>query len=64
VDWLDRPLGPLRVRAWGLIVNFLANAVALYGLAGYLRSGEGAIVMVVGISLTLVCILTLAAPSR
>ena len=64
MDWLDRPLGPLRVRAWGLIGNFLANAVALYGLARYLRSGDGVIVMTVGIGFTLVFILLLATPSR
>jgi len=33
MEWLDRPLGPLRVRAWGLLLNMLANAVALFGLA-------------------------------
>ncbi len=64
MDWLDRSVGPLRVRAWGLIGNFLANALALYGLAGYLRSGEGAGAMAAGAGLTLLFILLLATPSR
>ena len=63
MDWLDRPLGPLRARAWGLIGNFLANAVALYGLANYLRSGEGTGALAVGIGFTLAFLLVLATPS-
>ena len=36
---LDRRYGPFPGRVWGLIVNLFANALALYGFAGYLRGG-------------------------
>ncbi len=32
MDWIDRPLGAIRIRAWGLLANMGANATALYGL--------------------------------
>jgi len=64
VEWLDRPLGPLRVRGWGLLGNFIANAVALYGLASYLQSGTGVVSMVLGGGLTVLFLLVLATPAR
>jgi len=57
-------MGPLRVRAWGLIGNFIANAVALYGLANYLQSGTGVFSMALGGGLTLLFLLVLATPAR
>jgi len=64
VDWLDRPLGPMRIRAWGLVLNFLANALALYGLALFLGDGSGVVPLVSGLSLTAGLLLILAVPSR
>ena len=61
---LERKLGPLRIRAWGLVVNLLANATALYGLARWLDDGSGMPILITGTSLTLVCIAVLAAPAR
>ena len=61
---LDRRYGIWSARVWGLIVNLLANALALYGLVGYLRDGTHVVHLVVGILVTTACILVLAKPSR
>lgn len=64
MEWLDRPLGPLRVRAWGLLLNMLANAVALYGLQAVLRDGSGQLVLTAGVAASIGLIAILAVPSR
>jgi hypothetical protein len=51
-------------RVWGLIVNFIGNATAIYGLAGWVRDGSRLPVFLIGIVITVVCILLLAKPSR
>ena len=61
---LDRRYGIWPGRVWGLIVNLLANALALYGLVGYLRDGTHLVPLVSGILLTAACVLLLAKPSR
>jgi hypothetical protein len=50
-------------RVWGLILNFIGNALAIYGLAGLIRDGSRLPVFVVGAAVTLACILILAKPS-
>lgn len=63
--WLDRKLGPMRIRAWGLMVNFAFNAMALVGLAYTLRSGSGVTtLLVVGAVGTVSTIALLAVPDR
>ena len=37
---LDRRYGIWSGRVWGLIVNLLANALALYGLVGFLAGRD------------------------
>jgi hypothetical protein len=61
---LERRYGFLTGRVWGLIVNLLANALALYGLVGYLRDGTHVGPLVLGVLVTAACILILAKPSR
>ena len=61
---LDRRYGVWSGRVWGLILNLLANALALYGLVGFLRDGTHRIPLVLGILGTLACVLILAKPSR
>lgn len=61
---LDHRYGPWSARVWGLIVNLVANALALYGLAGYLRDGSRQLHLVVGLAVTVGCILLLARPSH
>jgi len=61
---LDRRVGIWPLRVWGLIVNLLANALALYGLVGFLRDGTHIVPLVVGIAVTITCVLVLALPSR
>ncbi len=36
---LDRRYGIWSGRVWGLILNLLANTLALYGLVGFIRDG-------------------------
>ena len=60
---IDRRLGPMRLRAWFLIANFLFNAIALYGLSRLMVAGEGVGLMVVGILGTLGCLAVLSQPN-
>ncbi|MEQ8689642.1 MAG: hypothetical protein RIC89_02240 [Pseudomonadales bacterium] len=64
MEWLDRPLGPMRVRAWGLIANMLANALALYGLSQVLGNGSGHVLLAAGAALSLSLIALIAVPSQ
>ena len=61
---LDRRYGIWPLRVWGLIVNLMANALALYGLVGFVRDGTHLVPLVLGVVVTLVCVLVLATPSR
>jgi hypothetical protein len=61
---LDRRYGIWSGRVWGLIVNLLANALALYGLVGFLRDRTHVVPLVLGVLVTAACILLLAKPSR
>ena len=61
---LDQKVGLFSVRVWGLIVNLLANALALYGLTHYLRDGTHLAHLVAGLVVTGICILWLAKPSQ
>jgi len=60
---LERRVGPWSLRVWGLILNFLANGLALYGAAGVLRDGSGWLLLVSGLVVTAGCMLVLAVPS-
>ena len=64
MDWIDRPLGPMRIRAWGLLANMGANATALYGLQQVLRDGSGQVTLAVGVVLSLVLVALIAVPSK
>ena len=61
---IDRRVGPMRLRAWFLIANFLFNALALYGLSRLMVAGEGVGLLVVGIMGTLGCLAVLSQPYR
>jgi hypothetical protein len=61
---LDRRYGIWSGRVWGLVVNLLANALALYGLVGFLRDRTHVFPLVLGTLVTLACVLLLAKPSR
>ena len=61
---IDRRLGPLRLRAWFLIVNFVCNALALYGLSRVLVADGGVGILAVGVAGTIVCLAVLSQPSR
>ena len=60
---LEDKAGPWTLRVWFLILNFLANAVALYGLARLLDDGTGVLFLVIGGAVTLICIGILSAPA-
>ena len=61
---LDRRYGIWSGRVWGLIVNLIDNTMALYGLVGFLRDGTHLIPLIVGVLVTLACVLLLAIPNR
>jgi hypothetical protein len=61
---LDRHFGIWTGRVWGLIVNLLGNALALYGLVGFLRDGTHVVPLVSGVLVSAACILILAKPNR
>lgn len=61
---IDRRLGPLRLRAWFLVANFVCNALALYGLSRVLVTGGGTVILAVGVVGTIVCLAVLSQPSR
>lgn len=61
--FLDRRVGPWSGRVWGLIVNLGANAMALWGVASVMRTGEGWIWIVLGGVATAICISALALPA-
>jgi len=60
---IDSRYGPFSGRVWGLVINFGANALALYGLAGFLRDGTHLVHLTVGPIVTVACVLLLARPS-
>ncbi|WP_040481431.1 hypothetical protein [Luminiphilus syltensis] len=64
MEWLDRPLGPMRIRAWGLLANMMANALALYGLSQVLSNQGGHVLLAVGFTLSVLFIALLAVPSE
>lgn len=61
---IDRRLGPLRLRAWFLVANFLFNALALYGLSRVLVADAGHGILLVGVVGTIGCLAVLSQPSR
>ena len=59
----DRMIGPWRLRVWGLILNFIGNAMALFGIVAYVE--EGAVgLLIAGSLITVACIAVLSIPSR
>ena len=61
---LDKKLGPWPLRVWGLVLNFIGNAVAIYGALGFIRDGSRLSMLIIGVVITLTCILVLAKPSE
>jgi hypothetical protein len=60
---IDRRYGHFSGRVWGLIANLAANALALYGLVGFLRDGTHLVHLTVGLVCTVTCVLILSKPS-
>ncbi len=60
---LEKRIGPWSLRVWGLIANFIGNALALYGVAGVIRDGNRWPLLVIGLLITVGCLLVLAVPT-
>jgi len=60
---LEKRIGPWSLRVWGLIANFVGNALALYGAAGVIRDGTRWPLLVIGLLVTALCLLVLAVPA-
>jgi hypothetical protein len=54
----------VRLRVLLLIANFAANAVLLYGAAGYVADGSRLFLVFVGGATTLLCIVLLSRPTE
>lgn len=54
----------MKLRVWGLAVNFLANLAALWGVSSVVRTGDGWAWAVGGGVVTLACVLWLALPDK
>lgn len=61
---LERRVGPASLRLWGLVANFFANALLLYGAVGYVSDGSRVVELALGAVATLTLIILLSAPSR
>jgi len=61
---LERQVGPLSLRAWGLVVNFAFNATALWGLSHVVRGAGGTAPLAIGVIGTVLCLAVLAKPSN
>ena len=61
---IDSRVGPMRLRAWFLLANFLFNAVALYGLSRVVVAGEGIGILILGVLGTLGCLAVLSQPNQ
>jgi|GEM_PF-4510100 len=60
---LEKKFLGFRLRVWGLLVNFLANIIAVYGVVLAVK-GEGAMLLLLGALITLFCVAVLAKPSK
>ena len=58
----ENKVGPLRIRAWALIVNMFANAIALFALSCLMAGFGGWSLLVVGLFLTVAAIGIAAKP--
>ncbi len=61
---IDKKLGPMRIRAWFLVLNFAFNAIALFGLSRVMVAGTGWPILIVGALGTLACIALLSTPAE
>lgn len=62
--FLKRRIGPFSGRVWGLILNLIANTIALWGVSSLLRTGGGLAWIVIGGAAMVVCMAVLALPDR
>jgi len=61
---LEQRIGPASLRAWGLVLNFFANGLLLYGAIGYVSDGSRVGALGIGALVSLSCVLLLSSPSR
>ena len=61
---LDKKYGIFTLRIWGLVLNFIANFLAMYGTAKYLKDEMGPSLMILGLVLTVLCIGILSKPQQ
>ena len=59
---LERKYGQWTLRVWGLILNLIGNALALYGAVGVLKDGSRLPFLIIGLIITLFCIVILSFP--
>lgn len=52
----------MKKRVFGLVFNFIGNAMAIYGAVGFIQDGSRLAWVLIGLALTLFCLLMLAKP--
>jgi hypothetical protein len=60
----DIKIAGLGIRAWGLILNFIGNILALYGIVGVLQEQKDWGFLVSGLVITVACVSLLAIPTK
>ena len=60
---MDRRLGPWRLRVWGLVLNLIGNAIALFGIVQVVEGGSP-LLLVIGGGITMACVVALGLPAR
>ena len=60
---LEHKYGPFSARVWGLILNLIGNALMLYGAIGVFHNRSRLPIFIVGLVITVFCIVVLAKPS-
>ena len=61
---LETKIGPFRLRAWGLLANFVANALALFGLAEAVNGANGHPALFTGCLVSFAMLVILSSPAK
>jgi len=61
---LDKKIAGLGMRTWGLILNFIGNILALYGIVGVVQEQKNWGFFISGLVVTVACISLLTIPTK
>jgi hypothetical protein len=64
MEFLQKKIGPFSGRMWGLVLNFIANGLAIHGAVRYMIRNESPVEMIVGIVSTVVICMVISVPDK